>query len=116
LQAPLLKSFAASPTIGVSLLRFILSSNKVYPNHFRSCVKIQMVPLSLLRPGQVADVHELVGPADHVRRLEELGLRRGARLESLRGGRTCMVRIEGTTLCIRDDGFVRVLVMPRMSA
>jgi ferrous iron transport protein A len=77
---------------------------------------VAMVPISLLRPGQVAEIHELVGPIEHVRRLEELGLRRGARLESLRGGSPCIVRIDGTTLCVRDDGLVRVFVSPRMTA
>lgn len=96
-------------------MRFILSSNKDCPNPTRCCAKT-MIPLSLLRPGQIADIQELIGPDDQVRRLEELGVRRGARLESLRNGRTCIVRIAGTTLCLRDDGFVRVLVMPRMSA
>jgi ferrous iron transport protein A len=75
-----------------------------------------MIPICFLRAGQVADIHELVGPAEHVRRLEELGLRRGARLELLRGGSPCILRIEGTTFCFREDEFVRVLVAPRMSA
>ena len=75
-----------------------------------------MIPIRSLRSGQVAEIHELVGPAEQVRRLEELGLRRGARLELLRGGSPCILRVDGATLCYRDDESVRVLVAPRMTA
>lgn len=77
---------------------------------------VSMLPISALRPGQVAEIQDLVGPVEHIRRLEELGVRRGVRLESLRGGSPCIVRIDGTTLCIRDDNTVRILVAPRMTA
>ena len=74
------------------------------------------IPLSLLRPGEVADVSELVGPADQVRRLEELGLRGGARVEIVRSGSPCIIRIGSSTLCVRNDSRVNVLVSPRKSA
>jgi Fe2+ transport system protein FeoA len=77
---------------------------------------ISMIPLRALRIGQVAEVHELVGPSDAVRRLEEVGLRRGARLELVRGGATCIVRVDGATFCFREEKSVRVLVSPRMTA
>ena len=83
------------------------------PQRYRSN---PMVPIASLRSGQVAEIHELVGPIEHVRRLEELGLRRGARLELVRGGSPCILRIDGTTLCFRDDESVRVLVAPRKTA
>ena len=38
----------------------------------------ELVSLSALRPGQVAEIGELVGPLAHIRRLQELGLRTGA--------------------------------------
>ena len=69
-----------------------------------------------LRCGQVAEICQIVGPAEHVRRLEELGLRRGARLELVRGGSPCIIRVDGATFCIRNDESVSVLVAPRMSA
>lgn len=75
-----------------------------------------MVPISYLRAGQIAEVNEVVGPLEQVRRLAELGLRRGARLELVRAGSPCIVRIDGATFCYRDDNSVRVLVAPRMSA
>ncbi|MEX0585922.1 MAG: FeoA family protein [Pirellulales bacterium] len=77
---------------------------------------IGSIPLSALRPGEVAEVHEIVGPAEHIRRLEELGLRSGAVLEMVRGGSPCIILIGGSKLCIRDDELLRVMVAPRMSA
>jgi ferrous iron transport protein A len=74
------------------------------------------VPLQLLRPGHVAEVQELVGPAEHVRRLEELGLRSGAVLEMIRSGSPCIVRVGGSTLCFRGHELAQVLVTPRMTA
>ncbi len=74
------------------------------------------IPLSLLRAGEIADVSELVGPIDQVRRLEELGLRGGARVEIVRGGSPCIIRIGGSTLCVRNDPRVNVLVSPRKTA
>ena len=75
-----------------------------------------MVPLTFLRSGQVAEVNEVIGPIEQVRRLAELGLRCGVQLELIRSGSPCIVRIDGTTFCYRDNESVRVLVAPRMSA
>jgi ferrous iron transport protein A len=74
------------------------------------------IPLTLLRRGEVANVQQLVGAPESVRRLQELGLRSGALIEIIRGGSPCIVRVEGSTLCFRDDESVRVLVSPRKSA
>lgn len=74
------------------------------------------VPLSHLRRGEIADVSHLVGSNEQVRRIEELGLRDGARIEVVRGGSPCIVRVAGATLCIRDDEQLRVLVTPRKTA
>ena len=75
-----------------------------------------MMPIEHLHPGQIAEVNDIVGPVEQVRRLAEIGLKRGARLELLRGGSPCIVRIDGAVFCYRDDASVRVLVAPRMSA
>jgi ferrous iron transport protein A len=77
---------------------------------------IEHIPIALLCRGEVASVSQLVGPAEHVRRMEELGLRCGARIEILRGGSPCIIRVDGATLCFRDDQQVRILVSPRKSA
>jgi ferrous iron transport protein A len=74
------------------------------------------IPLALLRRGEVANVHQLVGAPEPVRRLHELGFRAGALIEIIRGGSPCIVRVEGSTFCFRDDEQVRVLVSPRKTA
>jgi ferrous iron transport protein A len=74
------------------------------------------LPLSQLRRGEVAVISQLTGPVEQIRRLEELGLRDGSRVEIIRGGSPCIIRVGGATLCIRHDELVRVLVTPRKTA
>jgi Fe2+ transport system protein FeoA len=76
----------------------------------------ELVPLTVLRCGQFAEVGSLTGPSEQVRRLEELGVRAGARLEMIRCGAPCIIRIEGSTLCFRDDDLLRVMVRTRKTA
>ncbi len=75
-----------------------------------------VVPLSALLPGQFAQVHQVVGQTEQVRRLEELGIRAGQNLELLQSGTPCIVRVGGTKLCFRDGEMCSVLVAARMSA
>ena len=70
----------------------------------------------MLGPGHFAEVQEVLGSSEHVRRLEELGLRSGAVLEMIRSGSPCIVRVGGSTLCFRGHELAQVLVAPRMSA
>jgi ferrous iron transport protein A len=74
------------------------------------------IPIDVLGCGEVASVSLLVGPPEHVRRLEELGLRSGAHIEMLRAGSPCILRVNGSTLCFREDQSVRILVSPRKTA
>ena len=74
------------------------------------------IPIAQLRRGEVAEISQVLGSPEQVRRLEELGLRGGARLEIVRGGSPCIVRVAGTTLCFRHDELVRVMVTPRKTA
>jgi ferrous iron transport protein A len=74
------------------------------------------VSLSALRPGQVAQIGEVVGPRSHIRRLQELGLRAGALLQMVRSGSPCILRVDGSTLCFRDDDSLRVVVCARKTA
>jgi ferrous iron transport protein A len=74
------------------------------------------LPINALRRGEVASISQVVGPPEHIRRLEELGLRSGSRIEIVRGGSPCIIRVDGSTLCFRNDESVRVLVSPRMTA
>lgn len=68
------------------------------------------IPLGLLARGQTALVSDLIGAADHVHRLEELGLRRGTSVEMLQPGSPCIIRLAGNKLCIRDADLFGVLV------
>ena len=74
------------------------------------------ISLSALRPGQVAEIGDVVGTVAHVRRLHELGLRVGALLQVIRGGSPCILRVDGSTLCFRDDGSLRLMALSRQSA
>jgi ferrous iron transport protein A len=76
----------------------------------------ELLPISALLPGQVAEVRQIVGRPDQVRRLAELGLRNGVRLEMVQAGTPCIVRIGVTKLCFRDGEMCSVLVAARMSA
>jgi len=76
----------------------------------------ELLPVSALRPGQVAEVGELVGPKAQVRRLQELGFRAGALLQMIRCGSPCILRVDDSTLCFRDNDSLRVMVRSRKSA
>lgn len=75
-----------------------------------------LIPLSALRCGQIAEIGQLLGLPEQIRRLEELGFRAGARLEMIRSGAPCIIRIDGSKLCFRNDDSLRVLVRTRKSA
>jgi len=75
-----------------------------------------LFPIAALLPGQVGEVRQLVGQPELVRRLEELGLRAGVKLELVRAGTPCIVRVGATKLCFRDGEMCSVLVAARMSA
>jgi Fe2+ transport system protein FeoA len=70
------------------------------------------IPLDMLAPGQWAVVDEIVGQADYVLRLEELGLRNGRLVEMVQAGSPCIVRLNGHKLCFRDGETFSVLVRP----
>jgi ferrous iron transport protein A len=76
----------------------------------------ESIPITLLAAGQIADIQQLDGPPEHVRRFEELGLRAGARIEIVRAGSPCIIRVGDSRLCFREDSQVRVLVAPRKTA
>ncbi len=69
-----------------------------------------LIPLSLLTPGQSAHVGQINGRPDAVHRLEELGLRGGATVEMVRSGSPCIIRLAGNKLCFRTDDLLHVLV------
>ena len=77
---------------------------------------MELIPINQLRRGEIAEISQVLGTSEQVRRLEELGLRGGAHLEIIRGGSPCIVRVAGATLCFRHDELLRVLVKPRKTA
>lgn len=69
-----------------------------------------LIPLSLLAPGQSALVDRIIGRPDEVHRLEELGLRGGTAIEMVQCGSPCIIRLAGHKLCFRADELLSVLV------
>jgi Fe2+ transport system protein FeoA len=69
-----------------------------------------LLPLHLLPAGSRALIGQLLGQADEVHRLEELGMRVGTPVEMVQAGSPCIVRLGGSKLCFRDNEAFRVLV------
>jgi ferrous iron transport protein A len=76
----------------------------------------ELLPLTLLAAGQVAEVSQLIGPPERIHRFEELGLRVGTHIEIVRAGSPCIIRVGESRLCVREDAEVRILVAPRKTA
>jgi Fe2+ transport system protein FeoA len=72
----------------------------------------ELLPLSMLRAGDLGLIHSVVGGTELVRHLAEIGLQSGTRLEMIRPGTTCILRIDGTKLCVRGDELLQVMVAP----
>lgn len=77
---------------------------------------METIPITQLRRGEVAEISQVLGTPEQVRRLEELGLRGGVHLEIVSSGSPCIVRVAGAKLCFRHDELLRVLVTPRKTA
>lgn len=69
-----------------------------------------LIPLGTLLPGQRGFVEQVVGRPEQVRRLEELGLRSGVRVEMVQSGSPCIVHLAGHKLCFRAADVLRVMV------
>jgi Fe2+ transport system protein FeoA len=70
------------------------------------------MPLHFLRAGEIATVVDVLGRAEDVHRLQELGLRGGVDIEMIQPGVPCIIRLTGQTLCFRADDLLRVVVRP----
>jgi ferrous iron transport protein A len=75
-----------------------------------------LLPLDLVQPGEWAEVEEVLGGPSWVSRLAELGLRSGSKLQVLRQGSPCLLRIGGSRLSLRGEPGTRVLVRPLFAA
>ena len=71
-----------------------------------------LIPLELLERGEWAEVADVGGEADWVGRMNELGLRPGARLCMLQPGCPCLFQLGACRLSLRLDRAVHVLVRP----
>ncbi|MFV2065561.1 MAG: ferrous iron transport protein A [Pirellulales bacterium] len=71
-----------------------------------------LVPLHHLATGKTAEVVHLGGHPEHVRRLEEIGLRSGTTVEMLQKGSPCIVRLASSKVCFRQNEAFSVLVRP----
>ncbi len=71
-----------------------------------------LIPLELLPTGHRALVDQVVGDADSIHRLNEMGLRNGIIVEMVQPGSPCIVKLMGNKLCIRDANLYQVLVRP----
>jgi len=70
----------------------------------------ELIPLTRLKTGQSAEVSRIVGPIEHVHRLEEFGLRSGTTIQMFRPGNPCIVRMAGNKVCLRADGLLNIFV------
>jgi ferrous iron transport protein A len=75
----------------------------------------ELMPLRLMRRGEVAEIGQLIGQREQVHRLEELGLRAGVAVEMVQPGTPCIVRIGRERLCFRDNETLNVLVYTGVS-
>lgn len=66
----------------------------------------------MLRAGQQARVHSVLGEQDQVHRLNEFGLYYGSLVEMYRPGTPCIIRLAGNKVCLRADERLDVLVEP----
>lgn len=69
-----------------------------------------LIPLEILRPGERAEVADVMGEPAWIGRMAELGLRVGGQLEVLRGGSPCLVRLGECRLSLRADQAMQILV------
>ena len=76
--------------------------------------QVDLIPLGRLRAGQGGCVGEVLGPCDMVHRLREMGLYDGARIQMIRPGSPCIIRLQGQRLGFRMDDCAHVMV--RVSA
>ena len=70
----------------------------------------QVVPMSLLNPGETGCVLEIEGTGELVRRLDEMGLRAGVNVRMVQSGRPCIVAFDHQRLSFRGEEEAVILV------
>ncbi len=76
----------------------------------------ELILLGLLTAGQSATVETVLGRTDDAHRLQEIGLRSGARVQMIQPGNPCMVRLGDQRLGLRSDALSTILVRPEPRA
>ncbi len=72
----------------------------------------QVIPFALLKRFETAEVVELYGDDCCVHRLEEIGIRTGARLCMLSPGSPCILAMDGRRISLRVDCDTEIMVEP----
>ena len=69
-----------------------------------------IVPLEALRTDEGGRICHIDGELELVHRLQEMGVREGARVRMIRCGSPCIVHVNDHRLSLRADGAVTILV------
>lgn len=72
----------------------------------------ESIPLECLRSGEWAEVAEVHGEPSWLGRMAELGIRVGCRLQMLRAGSPCLLRVGEVRLSLRADLAMQIVVNP----
>ncbi|HZU35843.1 MAG TPA: FeoA family protein [Gemmataceae bacterium] len=72
-----------------------------------------LLPIEYLASGTWAEVADVSGEPAWVRRLAELGIRAGSRLQMLQPGTPCLLEVAGARLSVRADVAMQILVRPQ---
>jgi Fe2+ transport system protein FeoA len=71
-----------------------------------------LLPLDMLKAGEMAEIAVVSGDASWVGRMAAMGVREGCQLEVLQPGSTCLLKISNCKLCIRHCDESQILVRP----
>ncbi len=71
-----------------------------------------LMPLDMLRAGEVGEVEEVSGQPAWIGRLADLGIRQGCRVRVVQAGSPCLLDVGGCKLCLRGGECSQILVRP----
>jgi len=75
-------------------------------------IRLELLPLEYLNPGDWAEVVDVTGDPSVVGRLGELGVRAGNQVLMVRNGAPCLIQVHGSRLSLRSGRELQVLVRP----
>jgi Fe2+ transport system protein FeoA len=97
-------------------MSLILNLNCREPSMTGLLPATELIVLGFLTAGQSATVETVMGLSDDAHRLQEIGLRAGARVQMIQPGNPCLVRLGDQRLGLRSDSLAKVLVRPEPHA